>query len=257
MQNDPKLSIETDNSFPCMDTKLVWSDNGNLQFWASQTNQQLKQPNRGTNGDLHKTCFKATHSGLCKFPFELTTITEANKNQRRKDQLFVVNLAGLTTSHATANHNTGKPNDARRAEQHSTTNSPMTTCPNREPHFTTRQTDQRQTCVSISPVEKRDINSTKQPNSVNRIRKLFSMPRQIKLRQFAIPIPPQTQTTNDVAKQWQHSHQNMFQSHPFRIAQMAILTDNNDWTNAQDAKVGCTKSTHNTSTPSNTPVSQK
>ena len=85
----------------------------------------------------------------------------------------------------------------------------------------------------------------------------FFMPGQIKLRQFAIPIPPQTQTTIDVAKQWQRSHQNMFQSHPFRSAQMTILTDNNDWTNAQDAKVGCTKCTHNTSTPSNTPVSQK
>jgi len=125
MQNDPKLLIETDNSFPCMNTKLVWSDNG--QFWASQTNQQLKHLNTGSNGDLHKTCFKATNSGLCKFPFELTTVTEANKNQRRKDQLSVVNLAGLTTSHATANHNAGKPNDARSAEQCSTTNSSMTT----------------------------------------------------------------------------------------------------------------------------------
>jgi len=29
-QNDPKMSIETGNFFPCLDTELVWATNGNL-----------------------------------------------------------------------------------------------------------------------------------------------------------------------------------------------------------------------------------
>jgi len=57
-QNDPKMSVETGNFFPCPDTELVWATNGNLQFRVHlKPNQQLKYPNADS---IHtKACFKA------------------------------------------------------------------------------------------------------------------------------------------------------------------------------------------------------
>jgi len=78
-QNDPKMSIETGNFFPYLDTELVWATNGNLQFRVHlKPNQQLKYLNADS---IHtKACFKATPSGVYKRLSELTTITETNKN---------------------------------------------------------------------------------------------------------------------------------------------------------------------------------
>jgi len=78
-QNCPKMSVETGNFFPCLDTELVWATNGNLQFRVHlKPNQQLKCLN--ADGIHTKACFKAIPSGVCKNLSELTTITETNKN---------------------------------------------------------------------------------------------------------------------------------------------------------------------------------
>jgi len=39
--NEPKIFVETENFFPCLDTKLVWSTEGNLQVHF-KPNQQRK-----------------------------------------------------------------------------------------------------------------------------------------------------------------------------------------------------------------------
>jgi len=78
-QNDPKMSIETGNFFPHLDTEPVWATNGNLQFRVQlKPNQQLKCLNADS---IHtKACFKAMSSGVCKRLSKLTTTTDTNKN---------------------------------------------------------------------------------------------------------------------------------------------------------------------------------
>jgi len=78
-QNDHKISIETGNFFPYLDTELVWATNGNLQFRVHlKPNQQLKHLK--ADSIRTKACFKAIPSGVYKRLSKLTTITETNKN---------------------------------------------------------------------------------------------------------------------------------------------------------------------------------
>jgi len=75
---DQKISIKTGNFFPYLDTELVWSDNGDLQFRLHfKPNQQLKYLNAFS---IHtKACFNAIPSGIYKRLSKLTRITEINK----------------------------------------------------------------------------------------------------------------------------------------------------------------------------------
>ena len=76
---DPKITIRPDNFFPYLDTELVWSPEGDLQFQVHlKPNQQLKYLNADS---IHtKSCFKAIPSGVYKRLSKLTTVTETNKN---------------------------------------------------------------------------------------------------------------------------------------------------------------------------------
>jgi len=95
-QNDPKISIETGNFFPYLDTELVWATNGNLQFRVHlKSNQQLKYLNADS---IHtKACFKAIPSGVYKRLSKLTTITETNKNLPLRRQNLPTTLPSSTT----------------------------------------------------------------------------------------------------------------------------------------------------------------
>jgi len=96
-QNDPKISIETGNFFPYLDTELVWATNRNLQFRVHlKPNQQLKCLNADS---FHtKACFKVIPSGVYKRLSKLTTITETNKNITRQN--LPTTLPSCTTQHA-------------------------------------------------------------------------------------------------------------------------------------------------------------
>jgi len=78
-QNDSKMSIETGNFFPHLDTELVWATNGDLQFQVHlKPNQQVKCANADS---IHaKAFFKAIPSEVYKRLSKLTTITETTKN---------------------------------------------------------------------------------------------------------------------------------------------------------------------------------
>mgnify|MGYP001787478984 FL=1 len=79
IQDDQMISIESDNYFPYLDTELIWSDEGDLQFQVHlKPNQQLKYLN---SDSIHtKSCFKAIPAGVYKRLSKLTTITETNKD---------------------------------------------------------------------------------------------------------------------------------------------------------------------------------
>jgi len=64
-QNDSKMSIETGNFFPHLDTELVWATNGDLQFQVHlKPNQQVKCANADS---IHaKAFFKAIPSEVYK-----------------------------------------------------------------------------------------------------------------------------------------------------------------------------------------------
>jgi len=98
---DPMTSFESTNCFPCLDTELVWSDEGSLQFQVHlKPNQQLKHLNADS---IHtNACFKAIPSGVYKRLSKLTTVADANKDLPL-DQLYPQHLkalhhAGLVTN---------------------------------------------------------------------------------------------------------------------------------------------------------------
>jgi len=95
-QNDPKMSIETGNFFPHLDTELVWASNRNLQFRVHlKPNQQLKYLNADS---IHtKACFKAMPSGVYKRLSKLTTIRHGNKQEPTTRQNLPTTLPSSTT----------------------------------------------------------------------------------------------------------------------------------------------------------------
>jgi len=95
------ISFESTNFFPYLDTELVWSKEGDLQFKVHlKPNQQLKCLNADS---IHtNACFKTIPSGVYKRLSKLTTITDANKDLPL-DQLYpqhfkALHHAGLVTN---------------------------------------------------------------------------------------------------------------------------------------------------------------
>ena len=90
------VSVVRDKEFPFLDMKLLWSEEGNLQFQIyRKPNQQLRYLNKGSTHT--KACFKAIPTGVFKRMAKLTTVTEDNADKSLRE-LYPKLFAALDTA---------------------------------------------------------------------------------------------------------------------------------------------------------------